>query len=237
MSPGADLTLSGESIAAKAAVDPVLTADGLRRRAADYVGANDPADGLFSLSSRPSRPPAHLDPGRFTRDPAQATLRGEAAALVHALDSLIDRQRGTGIGSLLRGLETALADAFGGVRPNPPEGGPNRNWVRPDLTGSNGTGEKGKPVIFGGAESTRAHRFGRQRPGRIPIQIERPSNKSSCRSGNVNTPMSTAANAHGENSGNRSSHGERYPSPVASARAEGSCLKRRSGSVFARRRH
>jgi monoterpene epsilon-lactone hydrolase len=60
MSPGADLTLSGESIAAKAAVDPVLTADGLRRRAADYVGANDPADGLFSpvvetfKASRPS---------------------------------------------------------------------------------------------------------------------------------------------------------------------------------------
>jgi hypothetical protein len=36
MSPWADLTLSGESIGAKAAVDPALTREGLRRRA---VGA------------------------------------------------------------------------------------------------------------------------------------------------------------------------------------------------------
>jgi monoterpene epsilon-lactone hydrolase len=47
-SPWADLTLSGASIAAKAAVDPSLTPSGLRRRAADYVCEADPTDGLIS---------------------------------------------------------------------------------------------------------------------------------------------------------------------------------------------
>jgi monoterpene epsilon-lactone hydrolase len=41
MSPWVDLTLSGESISAKAAVDPALTPEGLRRRAVDYVAAGD----------------------------------------------------------------------------------------------------------------------------------------------------------------------------------------------------
>jgi epsilon-lactone hydrolase len=41
MSPWVDLTLSGESISGKAAVDPALTPEGLRRRAADYVPVGD----------------------------------------------------------------------------------------------------------------------------------------------------------------------------------------------------
>jgi acetyl esterase/lipase len=41
MSPWADMTLSGESITGKAAVDPALTPDGLDRRAIDYVAAGD----------------------------------------------------------------------------------------------------------------------------------------------------------------------------------------------------
>jgi epsilon-lactone hydrolase len=41
MSPWADLTLSGESISGKAAVDPALTPEGRRRRAVDYVAAGD----------------------------------------------------------------------------------------------------------------------------------------------------------------------------------------------------
>jgi epsilon-lactone hydrolase len=41
MSPWADLTLSGDSISAKAAVDPALTPEGLRRRAIDYVADGD----------------------------------------------------------------------------------------------------------------------------------------------------------------------------------------------------
>jgi acetyl esterase/lipase len=48
MSPWADLTLSGDSINAKAALDPALTPEGLARRAADYLGDSDPAAELVS---------------------------------------------------------------------------------------------------------------------------------------------------------------------------------------------
>jgi epsilon-lactone hydrolase len=48
MSPWADLTLSSESATRKAAVDPALTAEGLRRRAADYVANGDPEAELIS---------------------------------------------------------------------------------------------------------------------------------------------------------------------------------------------
>jgi monoterpene epsilon-lactone hydrolase len=48
MSPWADLTLSGDSIAGKAAVDPALTPKGLRRRAEDYAGGADVTDVLIS---------------------------------------------------------------------------------------------------------------------------------------------------------------------------------------------
>lgn len=48
MSPWADLTLSGESVSAKAAVDPALTPEGLRRRAVDYVADGDRTADLVS---------------------------------------------------------------------------------------------------------------------------------------------------------------------------------------------
>jgi monoterpene epsilon-lactone hydrolase len=48
MSPWADLTLSGPSITGKADVDPALTAQGLRLRAADYAGDANPAEDLIS---------------------------------------------------------------------------------------------------------------------------------------------------------------------------------------------
>jgi len=48
MSPWADLTLSGESISGRAAVDPALTPEGLARRALDYVADGDPAGELVS---------------------------------------------------------------------------------------------------------------------------------------------------------------------------------------------
>jgi acetyl esterase/lipase len=48
MSPWADLTLSGESISGKAAVDPALTPEGLARRAADYLADGDPTGELVS---------------------------------------------------------------------------------------------------------------------------------------------------------------------------------------------
>lgn len=48
LSPWADLTLAGAGLAAKAAADPALTADGLRRRAGDYLGTGERADPLAS---------------------------------------------------------------------------------------------------------------------------------------------------------------------------------------------
>jgi acetyl esterase/lipase len=47
-SPWVDLTLSGASMEAKAAVDLTLTPDGLRRRVGDYAGAADPSTGALS---------------------------------------------------------------------------------------------------------------------------------------------------------------------------------------------
>ena len=48
MSPYVDLTLSGESLAGKREVDPLLTPDGLRARVPDYVGGADAADPYIS---------------------------------------------------------------------------------------------------------------------------------------------------------------------------------------------
>jgi hypothetical protein len=50
--------------------------------------------------------------------------RDDATALVYVLDFLIEQQAGTGYGALLRGLQTAVVDAFDHVRPDPPEGWP-----------------------------------------------------------------------------------------------------------------
>jgi monoterpene epsilon-lactone hydrolase len=48
MSPYADLTLSGETLATKRDVDPLLTPDGLRARVPDYVGGASAGDPLIS---------------------------------------------------------------------------------------------------------------------------------------------------------------------------------------------
>jgi monoterpene epsilon-lactone hydrolase len=48
MSPYVDLTLSGETLAGKAEVDPLLSPDGLRARVPDYVGAADASDPYIS---------------------------------------------------------------------------------------------------------------------------------------------------------------------------------------------
>jgi acetyl esterase/lipase len=48
LSPYADLTLSGETLATKREVDPVLTPDGLQARVPDYVGGADAADPYIS---------------------------------------------------------------------------------------------------------------------------------------------------------------------------------------------
>jgi monoterpene epsilon-lactone hydrolase len=70
MSPWADLTLSGESISGKAAVDPALTPEGLRRRAIDYVPAGDRTAELVSpIFADLTGAATTADPGRLTRDP------------------------------------------------------------------------------------------------------------------------------------------------------------------------
>ena len=48
ISPWVDLTLSGASLDLKAPVDPSLTPDGLRLRARDYLGTQDPSLGTVS---------------------------------------------------------------------------------------------------------------------------------------------------------------------------------------------
>jgi epsilon-lactone hydrolase len=48
MSPYADLTLSGESVVDKEALDPLLTPDGLKRRVPDYVADADASDPYIS---------------------------------------------------------------------------------------------------------------------------------------------------------------------------------------------
>ena len=48
MSPYVDLTLSGETLAEKREVDPILSPDGLRARVPDYVGGAVASDALIS---------------------------------------------------------------------------------------------------------------------------------------------------------------------------------------------
>jgi epsilon-lactone hydrolase len=48
LSPMTDLTVTGSSYASKADVDPAITAEAIRTRAADYLAGTDPADPLVS---------------------------------------------------------------------------------------------------------------------------------------------------------------------------------------------
>jgi acetyl esterase/lipase len=48
MSPYADLTLSGETLVERQSLDPILTPEGLRVRAPEYLAGADPADPLIS---------------------------------------------------------------------------------------------------------------------------------------------------------------------------------------------
>src|SRR5262249_34561473 len=48
MSPYVDLTLSGETLLRKEAIDPILTPDGLRLRVPEYVDGANAADPLIS---------------------------------------------------------------------------------------------------------------------------------------------------------------------------------------------
>ena len=64
-SPWADLSLSGESLKSKAAVDPAVTEAGLRRRAGDYAGADHTTNPLASpvLGDLTGLPPLLIQAG------------------------------------------------------------------------------------------------------------------------------------------------------------------------------
>jgi epsilon-lactone hydrolase len=91
MSPWADLTLSGPSLAGKAAVDPALTPEGLRRRAGDYVAGRDPADDLISplFGDLAGLPPLLIQAGSheiLLDDATRLAARAAAADVVVTLD-------------------------------------------------------------------------------------------------------------------------------------------------------
>ena len=91
MSPWADLTLSGQSISAKAAVDPALTPEGLRRRALDYVPAGDRRAALVSpiFADLTGLPPLLIQAGSheiLLDDAARLAARAAAADVAVRLE-------------------------------------------------------------------------------------------------------------------------------------------------------
>ena len=83
MSPMTDLTVTGSSYAAKAHADPVITAQAIRTRAADYLAGTDPADPLVSpiFADLSGLPPLLIQAGSHEVLLDDATrLAGKAAA-------------------------------------------------------------------------------------------------------------------------------------------------------------
>jgi monoterpene epsilon-lactone hydrolase len=91
MSPWTDLTLSGDSITAKAAVDPALRPEGLRLRAAEYIAGGDAQDGLISplFADLAGLPPLLVQAGSheiLLDDSTRLTTRAAAADVAVALE-------------------------------------------------------------------------------------------------------------------------------------------------------
>jgi monoterpene epsilon-lactone hydrolase len=91
MSPWADLTLSGDSISGKAELDPALTSNGLRRRAADYLAGGDPAADLVSpvFADLSGLPPLLIQAGSheiLLDDATRLAARAAAADVAVRLD-------------------------------------------------------------------------------------------------------------------------------------------------------
>jgi epsilon-lactone hydrolase len=91
MSPWADLTLSGTSMNEKAALDPALTPEGLRRRAADYAGESDPAAARISpiFADLTGLPPLLIQAGSheiLLDDAARLAARAAAADVAVTLE-------------------------------------------------------------------------------------------------------------------------------------------------------
>ena len=91
MSPWADLTLSGDSISAKAAADPALTPEGLRRRAIDYVADGDRTAELVSpiFADLTGLPPPLIQAGSheiLLNDATRLAARAAAADVAVTLE-------------------------------------------------------------------------------------------------------------------------------------------------------
>jgi monoterpene epsilon-lactone hydrolase len=84
ISPWADLTLTGQSMKTKASVDPALTPEGMRRRAADYLNGGDASAGLVSpvFADLTGLPPLLIQAGshEILLDDAVRLAAGAAAA-------------------------------------------------------------------------------------------------------------------------------------------------------------
>jgi monoterpene epsilon-lactone hydrolase len=90
MSPYADLTLSGESIGTKEALDPILTPEGLGLRIPDYVGSADPTNPLISptFADLSGLPPLLIQSGSHEILLSDALRLAERAALADVEVSL-----------------------------------------------------------------------------------------------------------------------------------------------------
>ena len=102
-----DLTLSGESISAKAAVDPALTPEGLRRRAADYVADGDRTADLVSpiFANLTELPPLLIQAGSheiLLDDATRLAARAAAADVAVTLEVI------TGVPHVFQGFAAML---------------------------------------------------------------------------------------------------------------------------------
>jgi epsilon-lactone hydrolase len=112
MSPWADLTLSGDSINAKAAVDPVLSPEGLRRRAVDYVADGDRTADLVSpmFADLTGLPPLLIQAGSHEILLDDATRLASRAA---AADVAVTLEVTPGVPHVFQGFAAMLNEGKG----------------------------------------------------------------------------------------------------------------------------
>jgi epsilon-lactone hydrolase len=121
-SPWADLTLSGASMKEKAAVDPSLTPEGLRRRVTGYVAGHDPADGLISpvFADLTGLPPLLIQAGSheiLLDDATRLAARAAAADVTVTLEvTPAVPHVFQGFAGLLEEADAALASAGAFIR-------------------------------------------------------------------------------------------------------------------------
>jgi monoterpene epsilon-lactone hydrolase len=110
MSPYVDLTLSGETLTDREALDPVLTPDGLRARVPDYVGDADVADPQISpiFGDLSGLPPLLIQVGSHEVLLSDALRLAERAALS---DVAVTLQVTPGVPHVFQGFAGLLDEA------------------------------------------------------------------------------------------------------------------------------